>query len=151
MRKFRLAILSAVSPLCLIAAHPATDWAREEYLKYSKAVFGSAPEARFVLTGETDGFDDDFAALKDTDGYAVRKRDGRIMFIADCPRGHVNAVHRWLERNSDIVWPRPAGDMCFFTLAQKTAEQLDCDYRDIPVFRLRLFGGAPVEALHKPP
>ena len=143
MRNFRLAIILAASPLCLVAVHPATDWAREEYLKYSKAVFGSAPEAQFVLSGETDGFDDDFAALKDTDGYAVRKRDGRIMFLADCPRGHVNAVHRWLERNSDIVWPRPAGDMCFFTPGQKTAERLDCDYRDVPAFRLRLFGGAP--------
>ena len=138
MRNLRLTVILAALPFCLLAAHPATDWAHEEYLKYATAVFGDAPEAQFVLRGEMAGFDADFNALKDTDGYAVRKRDGRIMFLADCPRGHVNAVHRWLERNSDIVWPRPAGDMCFFTPAQKTEERLDCDYRDIPAFRLRL-------------
>ena len=143
MRGLRLSIISVALPFCLLAAHPATEWAHEEYQKYAKAVFGFAPEAQFVLREEMAGFDADFNALKDTDGYAVRMKDGRIMFLADCPRGHINAVHRWLERNSDIIWPRPSGDMCFFTPTQKTVAQLDCDYRDIPVFRLRFFGGAP--------
>ena len=83
MRNLRLTVISVALPFCLLAAHPATDWAREEYLKYAKAVFGVAPEAQFVLRGEMVGFDADFNALKDTDGYAVRMKDGRIMFLAD--------------------------------------------------------------------
>ena len=66
---------------------------------YTRIVYASA----FVLPDETSDFADDFAALKGTDGYAVRERNGRIVFIADCPKGHVNGVHRWLEKNSDII------------------------------------------------
>lgn len=124
-----------------LAAHPATEWAREEFNGYSAKIFGKAPNVEFVLPGETKDFATDFAALKNTDGYAVRRRGDTVFFVADCPKGHVNGVHRWLERNSDIIWPRPAGDMCFFTPAAKDLSRLECDYIDIPVFLIRYFGG----------
>ena len=125
---------------CSLAAHPATEWAHEEFVEYTGKIFGSAPEAAFFLPGEADDFTADFKALKGTDGYAVRTRGGRICFVADNPKGHVNGVHRWLERNSDIIWPRPAGDLCFFTPSAFDIGRADCDYRDIPAFRLRYLG-----------
>lgn len=136
-----LAFFAAVAAQCAMAEHPATKWAREELSGYSAGIFGKAVKARFVLPGEAEGFEADFAALKGTDGYAVRRSGDGIVFVADCPKGHVNGVHRWLERNSDIVWPRPAGDMCFFTPSEKTLGELDCDYIDVPVFNIRYFGG----------
>ena len=135
----RLFAVSAVSmiPLFADAAHPATEWARKEFSSYSEKIFGTVPKVEFVLPGETVGYSADFTALKGTDGYAVRRRGDTVVFIADCPKGHVNGVHRWLERNSDIVWPRPMGDMCFFTPSRKSIDQLDCDYIDIPAFIIR--------------
>ena len=136
-----IAFVAAVASQCSFAEHPATGWAKEELAKYSEGIFGKAVKASFVLPGETEGFGADFAALKGTDGYAVRRSGDGIVFVADCPKGHVNGVHRWLERNSDIVWPRPAGDVCFYTPSKKTLAELDCDYIDIPVFNIRYFGG----------
>ena len=117
---------------------PATEWAHEEFTNFTTRIFGAAPAVEFVLPGETADFADDFRALKDTDGYAVRTRNGRIVFVADNPKGHVNGVHRWLERNSDIIWPRPAKDLCFFTKRRDAASpEFAADYIDIPVFTAR--------------
>ena len=143
----------------LVAAHPATEWAKAEFAEYAAKVFGKVPEARFVLPGETSDFADDFKALKGTDGYAVRTRGGTLCFVADNPKGFINGVHRWLEKNSDIIWPRPAKDICFYTPAcQRTtlatasrrlspvdtrredASGTVSDYIDIPAFRLRYVG-----------
>ena len=87
----------------MAAVSPATEWAHEEFTNYTTQIFGAAPKVEFVLPGETSDFADDFVALKDTDGYAVRRRGDTIFFIADCPKGHVNGVHRWLEKNSDVI------------------------------------------------
>ena len=144
--------------------HPATEWAHEEFTNYTARVFGAAPEVRFVLPDETSDFADDFKALKDTDGYAVRTRDGTLYFVADNPKGFVNGVHRWLERNSDIIWPRPAKDVCFFTPAclcttlatasrrlspvdtrREDASGTVSDYREVPAFRQRYFGFESVD------
>jgi hypothetical protein len=145
-----VAVLSAVTVVWAgqsLPPSPATDWAREEYATYTKAVFGFTPPVKFVLPGEAAEFAADFAALKGTDGYAVRLKNGVITFIADCSKGHVNGVHRWLERNSDIIWPRPMDDMCCFTPQAKTLGELQCDYLDKPAFLLRYFGGgAPAGA-----
>ena len=124
-----------------IAAAPATEWAHDEFTNFAARIFGAAPKVEFVLPGEDSGYAEDFAALKDTDGYAVRRKGDVVVFVADCPKGHVNGVHRWLERNSDVVWPRPAGDLCLFTPRRAPLDSLQCDYRDVPSFRLRLFGG----------
>lgn len=128
--------------LAVGTVEPATEWALEEFTNYTARIFGAVPKAAFVLPGETEDFAEDFAALKDTDGYAVRKRGDTLYFIADCARGHVNGVHRWLEKNSDVIWPRPKGDLCFFTPKHgASAPECATDYRDIPAFKMRLFGG----------
>ena len=138
-------VLLFAAEISAAAIPPATQWAREEFERCAAQVFGKAPPVSFALPGDTADFADDFAALKDTDGYAVRRRGDTIVFVADCPKGHVNGVHRWLERNSDIIWPRPMGDMCFFTPREADISSLDCDYRDVPAFRLRFFGGGAAD------
>ena len=69
-----LPAIAACAALAAYAAPPATQWAREEFTNYAAQVFGAAPDVRFVLPGETADFADDFAALKGTDGYAVRRQ-----------------------------------------------------------------------------
>lgn len=120
-------------------AHPATDWARAELAKWTTEICGAPVEATFALPGEVAGFDADFAALKGTDGYAVRTRDGRLFFLADAPKGLVNAVFGWLERNTDIVWPRPMGELAIYS-RKPFADFAANDYRDIPAFAQRFFG-----------
>ena len=121
---------------------PATDWAREEFTNYCRQVFGRVPDARFYLPGDTTDFADDFARLKGSGGgYAIRPRGETLCFIADDSRGHVNAVHRWLERNSDIIWPRPLGDMCLFTpgaLPEHVSSFAHSDVLDLPAYRVRM-------------
>lgn len=145
MKMFAAAVAGGFA--AALFASPATEWAHEEFTNHAARIFGQVPDVRFLLPGETTDFADDFAALKDTDGYAVRRRGETVFFIADCPRGHVNGVHRWLERNSDVIWPRPMDDMCFFTPQRKGLPALDCDYRDIPAFRIRFFGGGAPDGI----
>lgn len=143
----RAATLSFAAAFSLAAlAHPATEWAKEELSTFSSRIFGFDPEAEFILPGGGGDFAADFKALKGTDGYAVRTKGGKVYFVADNPRGHVNGVHRWLERNSDVIWPRPAGEACMFTPRKGVRiEELDCDYLDVPAFRQRAIGGESVD------
>lgn len=144
-----LAIVMSVGCQCESACReprrisPATCWARDEFRKYVRAVFNRDLPVDFVLLGDEPGAAADLGALRGTDGYAVRRRgDGTIVFVADNPRGHVNGVHRWLERNSDMIWPRPAGDCVVFTPRPGVdPASLDCNYIDVPAFKLRYHGG----------
>lgn len=144
--KYRFAVAGALSFLAGACfpddLPPASRWAYDELTNMLKRITGEVPEVSIVLPGSVDAamFSGDLDALADNDGYAVRKRDGRLYFVASCPKGHVNGVHRWLERNSDVIWPRPAGDPCFFT-KKPLSEFKDSDYIDVPAFRIRYFGG----------
>ena len=132
------ACASAVARAGTVSPSPTTLWAQEEFASFAQKVFGRVPDARFVLPGETDDFADDFRALKGSGGgYAVRTRGETLYFIAEDPRGHVNAVHRWLEKNSDIIWPRPANDLCFYTPSSFDLKPVTCNYLDIPAYRVR--------------
>ena len=140
------AAVCALASARVQALPPASEWAHEELTNYLARIVGVAALPRFgmVLSGDAgaEEFAADFAALRDTDGYAVRRHGEKICFVADNPKGHVNGVHRWLERNFEIIWPRPMGDMCFFEKAGADAlAKADCDYRDVPAFRIRYLGG----------
>ena len=140
--------MSAVLAAATVAL--ASEWAHEDLTNHLARILADGtgraaalPPFEMVLPGDAgaDAFADDFAALRDTDGYAVRRRGDAVCFVADNPKGHVNGVHRWLERNFEIIWPRPKGDMCLFERADAAAlAAADCDYRDVPVFRRRLLG-----------
>ena len=139
---FAAAALLAAQAQALPAA---SEWAHEELTNHLAMILSNVQLPRFemVLPGDagSEAFADDFAALRDTDGYAVRRRGGAVCFVADNPKGQVNGVHRWLERNFEIVWPRPKEGMCFFNGADAAAlAKADCNYRDLPAFRIRYLG-----------
>lgn len=149
-----LAVGAAFSAARLYALPPASEWAHEDLTNHlakmlvkggcAGDVLRSVPKFEMVLPGAagSETFAADFAALADTDGYAVRRRGGKVFFVADNPKGHVNGVHRWLERNFEIIWPRPAGGMCMYEgIDASRIAAADCDYRDVPAFKLRLLGG----------
>ena len=154
----------AVAAVAAISANArnlpvASEWAHEELTNHlakilSKGTEGAVrlPKFEMILPGAagSEAFADDFAALRDTDGYAVRRRGDAVCFVADNPKGHVNGVHRWLERNFDIVWPRPKNGMCFFGGADASAlAAANCDYRDLPAFRIRYLGSTRDKATWK--
>ena len=84
-------------------------------------------------------FAKDLEALKGTDGYALRQKGKMIYLIADCPKGLLNGVYRFLMKNTDIIWPRPAGELAIFTPA-KTLLFRETDVLDIPEFKYRGWG-----------
>jgi hypothetical protein len=81
-------------------------------------------------------YETDLAALKDTDGYAVRN-DGRNIYIfGGAAKGVLNGVYNFLERNTDIIWARPADFGTVFT-PSATIKVSQSDYCDKPVFAIR--------------
>lgn len=138
---------------------PVMEYAANELRKYLGAISGlqipvadqsaaSVPgTVRIVLCLPDSGtseairkqFADDFKSLKNTDGYAVRRDGSRIYLIANCPKGILNGVYRFLMKNTDIVWPRPGGELAIFTPC-KTIPLKETDYLDIPAFKYRGWG-----------
>jgi len=125
-----------------MSSHPAVEWAHEEFTNFATKVFGSAPPVRFRLPSKDGQFAADWKRLEGTDGYAVRWRDGVLNFVAANPKGLVNGVHKWLERHTDIIWPRPGGDLCLYTKRPAPAgwKGLQDEYVDIPAFLRRTLG-----------
>ncbi len=124
------------------AIHPAVAWAHEEFTNYTTKIFGVAPPVRFQLPSEKGQFVDDWKRLEGTDGYAVRWKEGMLNIVAANPKGIVNGVHKWLERHTDIIWPRPGGDLCFYTKrpAPDGWKGYQDEYVDIPAFLRRTLG-----------
>ncbi len=162
MKKAKRLTMAAAAALLAAQAQAlpaASEWAYEELTNHLAMIVAKGgtskvalPRFEMVLPGDagSEAFADDFAALRDTDGYAVRRRGGAVCFVADNPKGHVNGVHRWLERNFEIVWPRPKEGMCFFNGADADAlAKADCDYRDLPAFKIRYLGGTSDEEVWK--
>ncbi len=82
-------------------------------------------------------FGEDLAWLKGTDGYAVRSRGGDIFIFGAKPRGTLFGVHALLERNSDIIWPRPNPDFEAVFTPDPGLTFTATDFRSRPVFALR--------------
>ncbi len=81
-------------------------------------------------------FKDDLAFLKGSDGYAVR-REGRNLYIFGSePKGTLNGVYAFLEKNTDIIWARGAKFGTVFT-PKDSLTVSKADWRDKPVFTLR--------------
>jgi hypothetical protein len=82
-------------------------------------------------------FDADLAALKNTDGFAVRTQGNQIYIFGATEKGTLNGVFRFLENNTDIIWARPRKE--FGTIHGNTPN-LDIVWandRIIPATRLR--------------
>ena len=164
VKPLELKILPKATPSLEIVldpkAAPAEEFAAFELQKYLKMVSGiyvpiySAPvpgknrpgKILFCLPKSPHfsryarkAFAKDLAKLKGTDGYAVRRRGKDLYFIADCPKGLLNGVYRFLMKNTDIIWPRPADGLTIYT-PRKNLVFKKTDYLDIPKFKIRGWG-----------
>ena len=117
---------------------PPEKFAAEELTRWLGEI-SEAPVAETFRLGTEylDLFSEDAAALKGTDGFAVRRKDGAIYIVSPMPRGVLYGVYAFLERNSDIIWPRADPEMeAVFTRVPKL-EIKDADFRERPSFDLR--------------
>ncbi|QDS93999.1 hypothetical protein FF011L_27760 [Roseimaritima multifibrata] len=82
-------------------------------------------------------FEEDKAFLKGTDGYAVRRVGNNIFLFGVQPRGMLFGVYAFLERNSDIIWPRPLPE--FAAIFSKNPELVfdNTNFRSRPAFKIR--------------
>lgn len=94
----------------------------------------------FVGATYASAFADDLAKLANTDGFAIRRKDGHVYVFGSRPRGTMYGLFSLLERNTDIIWARP--NRTFGTVHGQHADITlkDADVIDIPVFRYRGFG-----------
>ena len=90
-----------------------------------------------VGAAQAGAFAEDLAWLQGSDGYAVRRRGETIHVFGAKPRGTIFGVHAFLERNSDILWPRPHPDFEAIWTPQSTLAFADADFRSRPVFDSR--------------
>lgn len=82
-------------------------------------------------------YTDDLAYLGDSDGYAVR-RDGRNLYVFGAnPRGTLFGVFALLERNTDIIWPRPNPKSCAVFSKTDDLKFATSDFRSRPAFTFR--------------
>ncbi len=91
----------------------------------------------FVGLGWATAFAEDLREIEGTDGYAVRSKDGNIYVFGVRPRGTFYGVHALLERNTDIIWPRPNPEFEAFFSKQPKLELTVADFRSLPIFEKR--------------
>ncbi|NLF24017.1 MAG: DUF4838 domain-containing protein, partial [Lentisphaerae bacterium] len=91
----------------------------------------------FVGAAQAGAFADDLAWLQDSDGYAVRRRGDHIHIFGAKPRGTIFGVHALLERNSDIIWPRPHPDFEAVWTPRERIDFSEADFRSRPAFEIR--------------
>lgn len=102
--------------------------ARPSELDNKKFFIGSSFAGRFA---------DDLDHLAGGDGFAVR-RDGDAIYIFGAhPRGTLFGVYALLQRNTDIIWPRPNPDLQAVFTPQPYIEFSDTDFREQPKFEVR--------------
>ncbi len=74
-------------------------------------------------------FAKDLQELGTTDGYAVRTRNNNIYIFGNIPKGTLNGVYGFLDRNTDLIWARPQEFGIIYTqmdaLAVKQGDWLD--------------------------
>ena len=115
---------------------PPERFAREELVRWLGELSEEPVAGDFrVGTQYLDLFPEDKAALAGSDGFAVRRRDNAIYIMSPEPRGCIYGVHAFLERNSDIIFPRPDSEPVF-TRVKKLAIR-EADFRERPVFDQR--------------
>lgn len=103
-------------------------------------------------------FPADFKAIGKTDGFAVRTAETNgvacIFAFGAEPKGTLHAAYALLERNSDIIWPRP--DPGLGAVYSSCAEFVvtNADFREVPRTKIRDWQwnfagkkGAPDESL----
>ncbi|MDF1754529.1 MAG: DUF4838 domain-containing protein [Verrucomicrobiales bacterium] len=98
----------------------------------------NADHPKFYIGSQwTENYTDDLQFLADSDGYAVR-RDGKDIYLfGSHPRGTLFGVYGFLEKNTDIIWPRPHPDFDAIFSKVKEIEFTQADFRTRPTFDIR--------------
>lgn len=123
----------ASSPIAFAADTEPEKFAAEELHRWLGAISESPVDETFkVGTEYLDLFPEDKASLGDTDGFAVRRRDGAIYITSPVPRGCLYGVYALIERNSDFIFPRPDSEPVFTRVPK--LEVREADFRERPVF-----------------
>ena len=126
------------------AAHELQRWLGEitgAYVPVRRADEPAAEGAETRITleilNQRSPFADDFKAIGDTDGFAVRTTTAsngvaEIHILARQERGLLNGVYSFLERNTDIIWPRPDPALSAVFSRTKSLSAKEADYLDVP-------------------
>jgi len=101
-----------------------------------------------------DAFAADFKVIGKTDGFSVRTDGTNVYVFGTQPKGTLHAAYALLERNSDIIWPRPDPTVGVVHSLTDSFVVVRADFREVPRTRVREWqwnytgrGGAPNEAL----
>ncbi len=132
---------------------PREEYAARELQRWISAITGKTPvllaepsksEIRKIFVGRklAAAFSDDLKTLEGTDGYAVRTKGGNLYLFGANPNGAIYGVNALLERNSDIIWPRPNPEFSAFYTRVPTLAFSDADFLSKPVFEERHVSGA---------
>ncbi len=95
-------------------------------------------------------YSDDLKYLSDSDGYAVRRDGKHIHVFGSHPRGTLFGVYALLEKNTDIIWPRPHPEFAAIFSNVPEVKFVETDFRTRPAFKIRelnFHGGDPNPAL----
>ena len=84
-------------------------------------------------------FKDDFEFLKDTDGFAIRRKGNVIYVLADCDRGAFYGLHDLLEKNADVIWARGAKEYSLEFLPSREICLSTINYREKSPFKVRVW------------
>ena len=82
-------------------------------------------------------YSDDLAYLADSDGYAVRRDGKNIRVFGANPCGTLFGVYGLLEKNTDIIWPRPNPEFCAVFSKVPDIEFPNANFRSRPTFKFR--------------
>jgi len=131
---------------------PREEHAARELQHWMAAITGKVPallaepskgDARKIFLGRAfaDLFSEDLKALQGSDGFAVRTKDENIFVFGEHPRGTCFGVYALLERNTDIIWPRPnPGFSAIFSQTPNLSLD-DANFLSRPAFRDRYISG----------
>ncbi len=94
----------------------------------------------FLGTAFAQEFANDIKEMCDTDGFCLRFRGKNLYLFGANPKGTMNAVFAFLERNTDIIWPRPDPTMNAVFSKRINLHAVNCDVRENPVMTARGWG-----------
>jgi hypothetical protein len=94
----------------------------------------------FVGVVHAGQFPEDLARLAGNDGFAVRRKGGGVYVFGSRPRGTLNGLYAFLERNTDLIFARPHEEFGTIFGETKNLELTQTDFIDTPVFLNRQFG-----------
>lgn len=131
---------------------PREEHAARELQHWMTAITGKVPallaepsrdKLRKIFLGRAsaDSFLDDLKFLQGSDGFAVRTKEENIYVFGEHPRATLYGVHALLERNTDIIWPRPNPEFVAIFSQTPSLTLADADFLSRPVFKDRYISG----------